>query len=270
MIARRAPVTSRAGGRRGLARGSRAGGRARRRARRSRAGALSLALGGRAARGSHARGLRQPAGVCRSGRRPERAGRPRSGCGWEERSRGSRARRGARDGRALLVGGPRAEPGGHGRDRRSLARVGEGAAEPRGRAGGGVASSRRRSRRPRRSDPRWHRLRFEVRAETMALFRDAQAAIRAQLGGEVDDDTLLYEIARRALGGPGDEGRASYQVAVTRCEDCGRTSIDAGGGATRSTTWSPRWPLATAAHRPRRRTSPAPPTTRGRRGDPTT
>jgi hypothetical protein len=47
--------------------------------------------------------------------------------------------------------------------------------------------------------------------------------------GEVDDDTLLYEIARRALGGPGDEGRASYQIAVTRCEDCGRTSIDAGG-----------------------------------------
>ena len=43
-----------------------------------------------------------------------------------------------------------------------------------------------------------HRLRFEVRAETMALFRDAQAAVRAQLGGEVDDDTLLYEMARRA------------------------------------------------------------------------
>jgi len=74
-----------------------------------------------------------------------------------------------------------------------------------------------------------HRLRFEVRAETMALFRDLQATVRAELGGETDDDTLLYEIARRALGGPGDEGRASYQVAVTRCAECGRTSIDAGG-----------------------------------------
>jgi len=36
-------------------------------------------------------------------------------------------------------------------------------------------------------------------------------------------------VARRALGGPSDEGRASYQVAVTRCDECGRASIDAGG-----------------------------------------
>ena len=74
-----------------------------------------------------------------------------------------------------------------------------------------------------------HRLRFEVRAETMALFRELEAAVRADLGGEVDDDMLLYEIARRALGGPGDEGRASYQIAVTRCDACGLASIDAAG-----------------------------------------
>lgn len=77
-----------------------------------------------------------------------------------------------------------------------------------------------------------HVLRFEVRAETMALFRDLEASVRKDQGsdgGHVDDDTLLFEIARRALGGPDDEGRASYQVAVTRCEECGRSSIDAGG-----------------------------------------
>ena len=79
-----------------------------------------------------------------------------------------------------------------------------------------------------------HRLSFEVRAETLALFRDLQARVRADLGlegggGQVDDDTLLHEIARRALGGPDDEGRASYQLAVTRCSDCGRTAVDAGG-----------------------------------------
>ncbi len=74
-----------------------------------------------------------------------------------------------------------------------------------------------------------HRLRFEVRAETMALFRDLQAKVRADLGHDIDDDALLFEIVRRALGGPDDEGRASYQVAVRRCDDCGRTSIDAGG-----------------------------------------
>ncbi len=74
-----------------------------------------------------------------------------------------------------------------------------------------------------------HRLAFEVRAETMALFRDLQSTVRRDLGGEVDDDTLLYEVARRALGGPTDLGRASYQVAVTRCEACGGASIEAAG-----------------------------------------
>jgi hypothetical protein len=49
------------------------------------------------------------------------------------------------------------------------------------------------------------------------------------LGGSVDDDTLLYEIARRALGGPGEAGRSSYQVALSRCEVCGQASIDAAG-----------------------------------------
>jgi len=74
-----------------------------------------------------------------------------------------------------------------------------------------------------------HRLSFQVRAETVALFRDLQARVRADLGGEVDDDALLYEVARRALGGPTDEGRASYQIAVTQCDECGRASIEAGG-----------------------------------------
>jgi hypothetical protein len=72
---------------------------------------------------------------------------------------------------------------------------------------------------------------FEVRAETMAVFRDMQSAVRADLGGGVDDDALLYEIARRVLGGPGEEGRASYQVAVSRCDECGRSRIDAAGAS---------------------------------------
>src|SRR5262249_12215205 len=74
-----------------------------------------------------------------------------------------------------------------------------------------------------------HRLSFEVRAETMALFRDLQAAVRADLGTAVAHDPPLDEIPRRALAGPSDEGRASYQVAVTRCDACGRSSIDAAG-----------------------------------------
>jgi len=73
-----------------------------------------------------------------------------------------------------------------------------------------VASRRLGDRPDARPDPSriLHRLRFEVRAETMAMFRDLQAAVRADLGGDVghiDDDMLLLEIARRALGGPGDD-----------------------------------------------------------------
>ena len=80
-----------------------------------------------------------------------------------------------------------------------------------------------------------HVLRFKVRAETMALFRDLQAAVRrdlsaSELGGvDVDDDMLLFEIARRALGGSGDEGRANYQVAVSQCDTCKQSRIDAAG-----------------------------------------
>jgi hypothetical protein len=82
-----------------------------------------------------------------------------------------------------------------------------------------------------RADPtfRKHVLRFEVSPETLALFRDLQAAVRADLGAPADDDILLHEITRRALGGPVDEGRSSYQVAVTRCPDCELMRIDAAG-----------------------------------------
>ncbi len=96
-----------------------------------------------------------------------------------------------------------------------------------------AVAARRPGDRPRdRPDPTLvkHRLSFAVRAETMALFRDLQAAVQRDLGGgPVDDDTLLFEIARRALGGPGEAGRSSYQVALTVCEACGEASIEAGG-----------------------------------------
>ena len=62
-----------------------------------------------------------------------------------------------------------------------------------------------------------HVLRFEVTAETLALFRQAQAALCRDTGGPLDDDDVLMEMARRALGGPADAGRASYQVALTVC-----------------------------------------------------
>lgn len=66
-------------------------------------------------------------------------------------------------------------------------------------------------------------------AKSRRLSRDLQAAVRADLGGDADDDAVLLEIARRGLGGPTDEGRASYQVAVSRCDTCRLATIDAAG-----------------------------------------
>jgi RuvA, C-terminal domain len=67
-----------------------------------------------------------------------------------------------------------------------------------------------------------HVLRFEVTPESAAYFRDALAKVRRDAGGQLDDDAALLAVARHVLGGPDDAGRASYQVAVTVCEGCGR------------------------------------------------
>ena len=67
-----------------------------------------------------------------------------------------------------------------------------------------------------------HVLRFEVGAETLATFREAMKELRKSSDQRLDDDAALLLMAREVLGGPGDAGRASYQVAVLVCEDCGR------------------------------------------------
>ncbi|MEO8180605.1 MAG: hypothetical protein ABI895_17355 [Deltaproteobacteria bacterium] len=73
------------------------------------------------------------------------------------------------------------------------------------------------------SDPaaRRHVLRFEVAAETFALFRDALEELRRRTGTASDDDSALLEMARYVLGGPRDEARASYQISLHVCPECG-------------------------------------------------
>ncbi len=82
---------------------------------------------------------------------------------------------------------------------------------------------------PVRSEARRHLLRFEVSAETYAMFREACNRIRRDSGENLDDDSMLLLIARGVLEGPKAPGRASYQVAVTRCPDCNRGTVVAGG-----------------------------------------
>jgi hypothetical protein len=67
-----------------------------------------------------------------------------------------------------------------------------------------------------------HVLRFEVSAETLATFRDAMAKLRRTANESLDDDAALLLLARTVLGGPRDDGRSNYQIAITVCEHCER------------------------------------------------
>jgi 5-methylcytosine-specific restriction endonuclease McrA len=82
---------------------------------------------------------------------------------------------------------------------------------------------------PRDVSAQRHVLRFEVAAETFALFRDALCQLRRRSDHRVDDDTLLLEMARAVLGGPSDEGRSSYQVSLAVCPECARGAQLANG-----------------------------------------
>jgi hypothetical protein len=75
-----------------------------------------------------------------------------------------------------------------------------------------------------------HVLRFEVAADTFALFRDALNELRHRAGVALDEDSALLEMARSVLGGPRDEGRASYQVVLSVCPQCGSGQQHANGG----------------------------------------
>ena len=74
----------------------------------------------------------------------------------------------------------------------------------------------------RRPEARRHVLRFEVPADVFALFRQAVGALRKTHGGQLDDEQALAMMARLALGGPDDPGRASHQIVMTVCEQCGQ------------------------------------------------
>lgn len=79
------------------------------------------------------------------------------------------------------------------------------------------------------ADARRHVLRLEVSGATLALFREAQAKLVRDSGGSLSDDDVMQLMARAVLGGPKDEGRSSYQIAVITCDQCGRGWQDGRG-----------------------------------------
>jgi 5-methylcytosine-specific restriction endonuclease McrA len=82
-----------------------------------------------------------------------------------------------------------------------------------------------------RPQARRHVLRFEVHAETLATFREAVKSLRQNSNERLDDDAVLLLMARHALGAQTEaesDGRASYQIAMTLCQSCGRATQQAG------------------------------------------
>jgi hypothetical protein len=84
---------------------------------------------------------------------------------------------------------------------------------------------------PKTASAERHVLRFEVSGEVLATFREALTKLRRNADGSLDDDAALLLMARHVLGGPVDEGRASYQVAMTVCEACQRATQTGRGEA---------------------------------------
>lgn len=74
-----------------------------------------------------------------------------------------------------------------------------------------------------------HVLRFEVSAETFALFREALAELRRRSDAALEDDAALLEMARQLLGESREPGRSSYQVVLSVCPACS-TGRQAGNG----------------------------------------
>jgi hypothetical protein len=73
-------------------------------------------------------------------------------------------------------------------------------------------------------------LRFELSPEVYATVQEALTKVRRPAGGRLDDAEALLAMARHVLGGPRDEGRSSYQVAITTCPSCERGFQQARGG----------------------------------------
>jgi hypothetical protein len=82
---------------------------------------------------------------------------------------------------------------------------------------------------PTNADAQRHVLRFEVCGETLCLFREAMSRLQRDSGSSLDEDSALMLMARHVLGGPREQGRASYQIALSICPQCGQGSQEANG-----------------------------------------
>ena len=89
-----------------------------------------------------------------------------------------------------------------------------------------------------------HVLRLEVSGEVLATFREAMAKVRRDAGEALDDDAAVLLLCRQVLEGPRDEGRSSYQVALTFASAAGTARSRDGASSSRSRLKSSRWQSA--------------------------
>jgi hypothetical protein len=84
---------------------------------------------------------------------------------------------------------------------------------------------------PPRRTVRRRRLVIDVSAEIYATWREAVGKLRRESGGPLSEEDAVQLMARAVLGGPRDEGRSSYQIHMTVCEQCGAADQEGRGVA---------------------------------------
>ncbi|MBI2894277.1 MAG: hypothetical protein HYY06_12060 [Deltaproteobacteria bacterium] len=72
-------------------------------------------------------------------------------------------------------------------------------------------------------------LRFEVRAEVFAAWREVVRLERLDVDHDLSEEEVLMSLLQARLRGHSDPGRSNYQVALVQCEDCRRVFQDARG-----------------------------------------
>ena len=68
-----------------------------------------------------------------------------------------------------------------------------------------------------------HIVRLELSPEVFARLRECLDRVRKEVDPHLSDEHALDDMCQRILGGPNDEGRSPYQVALTVCDVCERT-----------------------------------------------
>jgi hypothetical protein len=84
---------------------------------------------------------------------------------------------------------------------------------------------------PKDPDLRVRTVSLDLSPATYAMFRDARKAAELEVGHRLTDDELVALMCQGVLegGAQRDAGRASHQIALTLCEECGRGTQDGGG-----------------------------------------